>query len=146
MPNLSINRTNEGVRLLRTFACTVPPLFAAYLQRYAIVTRRNQACECGHREDSDEYFFLLAPKKFGAAHSEMREGPRNGQGHRANSRPTFYLFDSTQPRSKADPPSSQILLVETGSGCAHRRKINSRSTVFPTGNPYSPTFLNPYLS
>jgi hypothetical protein len=31
-PNPSIKRTNNGVALLFAFACTVPPLFAAYLK------------------------------------------------------------------------------------------------------------------
>jgi hypothetical protein len=33
--NPSIKRTNNGGQRLRAFACAVPPLFAAYLQRYA---------------------------------------------------------------------------------------------------------------
>ena len=32
-PNQSIKRTNNGGQRLGAFACTVPPLFAAYLQR-----------------------------------------------------------------------------------------------------------------
>jgi len=33
MPNQSIKRTNNGGQRLRAFSSTVPPLFAAYLQR-----------------------------------------------------------------------------------------------------------------
>jgi hypothetical protein len=32
-PNWAIKRTNNGGQRLRAFACAVPPLFAAYLQR-----------------------------------------------------------------------------------------------------------------